>query len=167
MKTGSLILLREYFERLHLYHSFVYLLNHFQLFCDPVGCPWDFPGKNTGVGCHFLLQGVFLIQGSNPISHVSCIGCRFFSAEPHNITPSFYLFIFNPKECYVPCLPHIHVEGTTARCWTEAAINTFWVTSTQLSPRLPRGSRSLQEISQAGKDRGGTAQLAHHVRHQK
>ena len=20
-------------------------------------CPWDFPGKNTGVGCHFLLQG--------------------------------------------------------------------------------------------------------------
>ena len=21
-------------------------------------CPWDFPGKNTGVGCHFLLQCV-------------------------------------------------------------------------------------------------------------
>ena len=20
-------------------------------------CPWDFPGKNTGVGCHCLLQG--------------------------------------------------------------------------------------------------------------
>ena len=28
-------------------------------------CPWDFPGKNTGVGCHFLLQGTFLTQGSN------------------------------------------------------------------------------------------------------
>ena len=27
--------------------------------------PWDFPGKNTGVGCHFLLQGLFLPQGSN------------------------------------------------------------------------------------------------------
>ena len=26
----------------------------------------DFPGKNTGVGCHFLLQGVFLTQGTNP-----------------------------------------------------------------------------------------------------
>ena len=24
-------------------------------------CPWDFPGKNTGVGCHILLQGIFLI----------------------------------------------------------------------------------------------------------
>ena len=27
--------------------------------------PWDFPGKNTGVGCHFLLQGVFPTQESN------------------------------------------------------------------------------------------------------
>ena len=31
--------------------------------------PWDFPGKNTGVGC---LQGIFLTQGSNP-----CAKCRF------------------------------------------------------------------------------------------
>ena len=29
-------------------------------------CPWNPPGKNTGVGCHFLLQGMFLTQGSNP-----------------------------------------------------------------------------------------------------
>ena len=27
--------------------------------------PWDFPGKNTEVGCHFLLQGIFLTQGLN------------------------------------------------------------------------------------------------------
>ena len=26
---------------------------------------WDSPGKNTGVGCHALLQGIFLTQGSN------------------------------------------------------------------------------------------------------
>ena len=26
----------------------------------------DSPGKNTGVHCHFLLQGIFLTQGSNP-----------------------------------------------------------------------------------------------------
>ena len=33
-------------------------------------CPWDFPGKSTGVGCHFLLQEIFLTQGSNPgLSH--------------------------------------------------------------------------------------------------
>ena len=29
-------------------------------------CPRDFPGKSTGVGCHFLLQRIFLIQGLNP-----------------------------------------------------------------------------------------------------
>ena len=29
-------------------------------------CPWDSPGKNTGVGCHFLLPGIFLAQGWNP-----------------------------------------------------------------------------------------------------
>ena len=32
--------------------------------------PWDFPGKSTGVSYHFLLQGIFLTQGSNPgLSH--------------------------------------------------------------------------------------------------
>ena len=29
-------------------------------------CPWDSPGKNTGVDCHFLLQGIFPTQESNP-----------------------------------------------------------------------------------------------------
>ena len=28
-------------------------------------CPRDFPGKNSGVGCHFLLHGIFPTQGSN------------------------------------------------------------------------------------------------------
>ena len=27
--------------------------------------PWDFPGKNIGVGCYVLLHGIFLTQGSN------------------------------------------------------------------------------------------------------
>ena len=38
--------------------------------CDPMDIrllyPWDFLGKSTGVGCHFLLQRIFLTQGSNP-----------------------------------------------------------------------------------------------------
>ena len=37
--------------------------------CGSVGCrllcPKDFPSKNTGVGCHFLLR-IFPTQGSNP-----------------------------------------------------------------------------------------------------
>ena len=47
-------------------------LSHAWLFAAPwtvahrLLCPWNFPGKNTGVGCHFLLPGVFPpIQGLN------------------------------------------------------------------------------------------------------
>ena len=29
-------------------------------------CLWDFPDKNTGVGCHFFLQEIFPTQGLNP-----------------------------------------------------------------------------------------------------
>ena len=29
-------------------------------------CPWDSPGKNTGAGGHFLLQGIFPTPGPNP-----------------------------------------------------------------------------------------------------
>ena len=36
-------------------------------YCLPgSSCPWDFPGKNIGEGCHFLLQGIFPTQGLNP-----------------------------------------------------------------------------------------------------
>ena len=28
-------------------------------------CPWNSPGKNPGVGSHFLLQGIFPTQGLN------------------------------------------------------------------------------------------------------
>ena len=37
--------------------------------------PWDSPGKNTGVGCYALLQGIFLTQGSNPcLLCLTCVG---------------------------------------------------------------------------------------------
>ena len=31
-----------------------------------IPCPWDLPGKDTGVGCHFLLHRIFSTQGLNP-----------------------------------------------------------------------------------------------------
>ena len=43
------------------------------ILCEPMDCSppgfsfrGDSPGKNTGVGCHALLQGIFLTQGWNP-----------------------------------------------------------------------------------------------------
>ena len=42
-------------------------------------CPWDFPDENTTVGCYFLLQRIFQIQGSNLSL---CIVGRFFTTHP-------------------------------------------------------------------------------------
>ena len=42
--------------------------------------PWDSPGKNTGVGCHFLLLGIFLTQGSN--LHILHWQANFFLLSP-------------------------------------------------------------------------------------
>ena len=60
---------------------------------------WDFTGKNTGVGCHFLLQGIFQTPGSNlGLPHCSqalyCLshwgrllsyGCDCFRKDPWHI----------------------------------------------------------------------------------
>ena len=45
------------------------------LYCTRLLCPWNFPSKNTGVGCHFLLQGSFWPTDRTWASCVSCI-CR-------------------------------------------------------------------------------------------
>ena len=56
------------------------MLSHFSRvqLCDPMDCSspgssilGDSPDKNTGVGCHALLQGIFPTQGSNP--HLLCL----------------------------------------------------------------------------------------------
>ena len=60
-------------------------------------CPWNFPGKNTGVSCHFLLQGVFPNPGIEPSSVSSpALAGGFFTTEPPG-KPSwplnYYLFL--------------------------------------------------------------------------
>ena len=50
-------------------------------------CPWDSPGKNTGVGCHAFLQGIFSTQESNLCSHVSGIGRWIFYLQQHQGSP--------------------------------------------------------------------------------
>ena len=63
--------------QVHVFHEVVLTLqptcvcaHHIQLFATPWTvpmdlCPWDCPGKYTGAGCHFPLQGIFLTQASN------------------------------------------------------------------------------------------------------
>ena len=78
----------------------VQLLSHVWLFCDPMDCspasllcPWNFTGKNTGVGCHFLLQGTFSTQGSNPcLLHWQVDSSTGPPGKPNNTNTS-YLFL--------------------------------------------------------------------------
>ena len=57
--------------------------------CDPINCkptrllsPWDSPGKNTGVGCHFLLRGIFPTQRLNPCTlNLLALAGGFFTSE--------------------------------------------------------------------------------------
>ena len=54
--------------------------------------PWDFPDKNTGVGCHSLLQIIFLIQGS----HSGLPDCRQILYHlSHQGSPMVYYMILN------------------------------------------------------------------------
>ena len=50
-------------------------------------CPWNFPGKNIGVGSHSLLQGIFPIQGLNP-SPLHCSQILYLLS--HKGPPVFY-----------------------------------------------------------------------------
>ena len=55
-------------------------------------CPQDSPGKNTGAGCHFLLQGILPTQGSNLLFCESCIGWQVLYHQCHlgNFPPPCY-----------------------------------------------------------------------------
>ena len=46
-------------------------------------CPWNSPGKNTGVGCYALLQETFLTQGSN----LELLHCRTILAQTVQSAP--------------------------------------------------------------------------------
>ena len=76
-------------------------------------CVWDFPGKNTGVDCHFLLQGIFPDQGSN---RVSCIGRQFLTAEPpgkpqYSLEGLMLILVLGPPDAKNPLIGKDLVDG--------------------------------------------------------
>ena len=71
-----------------------------QLFLRPHGlqplrllCPWDFPGKNTGVGCHFLLQGSSPPRDQIHIPYMQADSLQL----SHQRNPLLYLYL-----CLIP-----------------------------------------------------------------
>ena len=105
--------------------------------CRPLGSSvhGDSPGKNTGVGCHALLQGIFLTQGSKPsLLHLQldCLPAEL-QGKPHKetkwplITTSTWLFrVTSLKEtplghmqherCYI-MLPQIYSKTSKSRAY--------------------------------------------------
>ena len=77
-------------------------------------CPWYSPGKNTGVGCHALLQGICLAQGSNPQLFMSpALADRFFITSWFFTTNGFFttfswkvkLNVLDAQSCPTLCNP--------------------------------------------------------------
>ena len=64
-------------------------------------CLWDFPGKDTGEGCHFLFQGIFQTQGSNP----NLLPCR------------QILYWLNYKDVVLLSLDQIRSDQSLSRVW--------------------------------------------------
>ena len=83
------------------------MLSCIQLFATPwtvacqALCAWDFPGKNTGVACHFLLQGIFKTQGSNPylLHYRGILYCLSHGGSVVTYKGG-YKTVWNPKESF-------------------------------------------------------------------
>ena len=73
---GMTLMLLLLFSRSVMSNSFV---TPWTVFLQGPLSPWDFPGKNTGVGCCFLLQGIFPTQRSN--LHLLYFSGGFFTTE--------------------------------------------------------------------------------------
>ena len=72
-------------------------------------CLWDFPGKNNGVSCHFLLQGIFPPLVSNPC-HLHCKWLLY--TEP-SWKPTIFIdhhFFLNETDGYIVVTRHEHLQ---------------------------------------------------------
>ena len=99
-------------------------------------CPWDSRGENSGVGCHFLLQGIFPTRGLNP----GLLRCRqILYRLNHQASPLMQIEVATLFVCRRP--------GLVFRSWRDPCIT--WqggpVTARQLaSPQSPGKVLSLQ-----------------------
>ena len=70
--------------------------------------PWNLPGKDTGVGCHFLLQGMFPTQGSKPglLHFRQTLYCLSHQGSPsvYNVLPNMYTHKHTHLCVYKCCL---------------------------------------------------------------
>ena len=93
-------------------------------------CSWDSPGKNTRVGCHALLQGIFLTQGSKPcLLRIPVFTGRFFTTSA-NWEARGMMYILQNEVAKVLT----HEVNCRARIHSQPGL--FSITSLSLSPHV-------------------------------
>ena len=97
----------------------VQLLSRVPTLCDPTDCSppgsclWDFPGKNTGMGCQFPLKGIFPDQGLNHRFLLLLLGSRILHlGKPRVDITSLYfllcsLYLLIPLTYFCPSPLHL------------------------------------------------------------
>ena len=126
-----------------VYYKRVYVLSCVRLLVTPrLLCPWDSPGKNTGMGCHFLLQGIFPTQGWN-LGLLHLLHCQVGSLSlshpgcPWEITTHVLQWL-NPEHRQHPMLVRTWNNRTLICCWWECkAVQPIWKTVWQFLKNLP------------------------------
>ena len=106
-------------------------------------CPWDFPGKNTGVGCHFILQGIFPTQGLNPcLLKAFCIERGFFTTEPpgKHIYIYIYIYIYTHTHTHRDIYMRVHIYSEVKSLIHVRPFATPWIVAHQ-APRSMGYSR--------------------------
>ena len=120
-------------------------------------CPWDYPGKNTGVGYHFLPQGIFPTQGpcphllqllhgqadSLPLSHLGSKQLYFNSVQFSHSVVSDSL---RPREPQHARPPH---SSPTPRVYSNSCALSQWCNPTISSSIVPFSSH-LQSFPASG-----------------
>ena len=100
-------------------------------------CSWDCPGKNTGVSCHFLLQGIFLTQGSNlpllhwqadclPLNHQGRPYCRSAVAAAAAKSLQWCLTLCNPIDGSPPGSPVPGILQARILEWVTISFSNAW-----------------------------------------
>ena len=114
-------------------------------------CPWNFPDKNTGMGCQFLLQGIFLTQGLNP-----CLLCLLHwqadSLPLHHLGSFFHIYLIYCSMQLIFSVntqiiwPSNFVPSFHRQVYKGLARNVLGPSSSQ--PHRPQATPSLEAPSQ-------------------
>ena len=124
-------------------------------------CPWDSPGKNTGVGCHFLLQGDLPNSGMEAESPASpALAGGFFTTDPSqaDIPPGIleleFLSVFSGA--IFPCT--LSREQQPGECFSDPRLKYFTQFFLSTFPSLsPSYLQAAQSVSHRTRGRSSTA----------